>query len=98
MGGRAGMYHRDFRVKIAKGMMIGGIVALLAGCITKREVVDDYPNDYRIRHPIAIKERERTVEIFVGEDNGSLTALQRDDIVALARAWQREATGPLMID
>jgi pilus assembly protein CpaD len=60
--------------------------------------VDNYPNDVRQRHPIAIREGEHALEIFVGADRGGLTPAQRADVVAFAHRWRREATGRMMIE
>jgi pilus assembly protein CpaD len=73
-------------------------IAMLAGCNTAREVTGSVPTDYRHRHPIVIKEGARTVELFIGNRRGGLTAAQRADVIAFARAWRREATGGILID
>jgi pilus assembly protein CpaD len=56
-----------------------------------------YPNDYRKRHPIAIREGNRVVEVFIGKDRSPLNASQRADVVSLAQVWKTESTGGLMI-
>ena len=38
------------------------------------------PDDYRLRHPIAIQEADRSVVIFVGHARGGLSASQRADV------------------
>ena len=50
-----------------------GLVAMLGGCYQPREVQIEYQSDYRLRHPIALKEGERSVEIFLGRNRGGLT-------------------------
>ncbi len=73
--------------------------ALLAGCQTSREVAEYAPpSDYRLRHPIAIKERERAVELFIGTSRGALTGPQRASVVGFANNWRREGTGGVIID
>ena len=57
-----------------------------------------YPNDYRERHPITLKEGEHTVEVFVGRNRGGLTPSQRADVLAFAQLWRREATGGIIVD
>jgi pilus assembly protein CpaD len=81
-------------------LLIGGIAAMLGGCYSVPEVgvPARVESDYRQRHPISIKEADRTVEIFVGTNRGGLTSAQRADVLAFARAWQREATGGVVID
>jgi pilus assembly protein CpaD len=56
------------------------------------------PNDYRLRHPIAIREGERTVEILLGTNRGGLTPAQRADVLAFAQAWRKESTGGIIVD
>ena len=86
----------------ARAAILLGLTAALAGCYSARPVaearVDDtYPNDIRQRHPIAIREGERTLEIFVGTNRGGLTPAQRADVLALAHRWGHEATGGIVI-
>lgn len=56
-----------------------------------------YPNDYRKRHPIAIREGNRVVEVFIGKDRSPLTASQRADVASLAHVWRGESTGGIII-
>jgi pilus assembly protein CpaD len=67
-----------------------------AGCVTEREAVT--PSDYRQRHAIAIKEADRTVDVFVGSNRGGLTPTQRAEVAGFAHVWKREATGGIIID
>lgn len=76
---------------------LGG-ATLLTGCYTTTPVASGLANDYRLRHPIAVKEGVRTVELFVGSKRGGLTADQRADVVAFAATWRREATGGIVIE
>jgi pilus assembly protein CpaD len=61
-------------------------------------ITDATPTDYRQRHPIAIREGERTVEVFIGRSRGGLSPSQRADVAAFAHAWRREATGGIILD
>jgi pilus assembly protein CpaD len=73
----------------------------LAACKHNPEttgIVDTSPTDYRQRHPIAIKEGERTVDLFIGRARGGLSPAQRADVAGFAYAWKREATGGIIID
>jgi len=70
----------------------------LAGCYTARSVEGDVPNDYRLRHPIAVKDGDYTIEVLVGSNRGELNARQRADVVAFAQIWKREATGGVLIE
>jgi pilus assembly protein CpaD len=85
----------------ARMLLVVGVAAVLGGCnYAAREIQAgyDYPNDYRLRHPIVIKEGDRTVELFVGRARGALTPTQRADIGAFATTWARESTGGIIID
>jgi pilus assembly protein CpaD len=82
-----------------RGLMIGGIAAILAGCNTVApDVTSSFPVDYRERHPIAIKEGNYSLELFVGAGRGGLSAMQRAEVLAFAQNWKREATGAITID
>jgi pilus assembly protein CpaD len=76
----------------------GGLAAVLAGCNQSRVTQADYPVDYRLRHPITLKEADRTVEVFVGRNRGGLTPVQRADVLAFAQLWRREATSGIIVD
>src|SRR5205823_13351424 len=67
-------------------------------CNTTQEVTGAVPMSYRQRHPIAIKEGPRTLEVFIGSKRGGLTAAQRAEVIGFAGAWRREATGGILID
>jgi len=82
-----------------RAILLVGAASMLAGCMTRSPTVTAaYPNDYRQRHPIVLKEGERTVEIFVGTNRGGLTPQQRADVLAFAQVWRRESTGGVIID
>jgi pilus assembly protein CpaD len=74
------------------------LAASLAGCYTARSVDGDVPNDYRLRHPIVLKDGNYTVEVLIGSSRGGLNARQRADVLAFAHTWKREATGGVLID
>jgi pilus assembly protein CpaD len=89
--------RRRLRTVALAGMLAAtGIV--LAGCYKVKDTTASIPNDYRQRHPITIKETDRTVEIFVGSSRGGLNASQRADVLAFGQAWRKEATGGVIID
>jgi len=80
-------------------LAVGGIAVMLAGCYeTPRVAQREYPNDYRLRHPITLKEGDRTVEIFVGRNRGGLSPAQRADVLSFAQLWRREATSGIIVD
>ena len=79
-------------------LAISGLAVTLAGCLQSAGQQSNYPTDYRLRHPITVKETDRTVEVFVGRNRGGLTAAQRADVLSFAQLWRREATGGIIID
>jgi pilus assembly protein CpaD len=83
------------------GALVGLSIALGA-CTqttgTTGELTAGIPNDYRQRHPIAIQEANRSVDVFVGNSRGGLTASQRADVIGLAQTWLREGTGSINAD
>jgi pilus assembly protein CpaD len=80
------------------GAAAGLSLALGACTYTSTEVVATIPDDYRIRHPIAIEEAKQSIVVFVGNGRGGLTASQRADVAGLARSWRREGTGAIVAD
>jgi len=83
---------------IARAAAVAALAAMLAACFKSPDAYDAIPNDYRLRHPITLQEGNRTVEIFVGTNRGSLNARQRADVLAFAHVWKRESTGGVLID
>lgn len=81
-----------------RALAIVGLTTSLAGCYTQRVAQDNYPEDYRDRHPISVKEREHTVEIFVGRNRGGLTPSQRADVLSFAQRWRHESTSGIIVD
>jgi pilus assembly protein CpaD len=84
----------------ARTIAVAVLAMACGGCIvsSKLETTASVPNDYRHRHPIAIKEAERTLEVFVGTRRAGLTPVQRGDVYGFAGDWRREATGGVIID
>ena len=81
------------------GALAGLSVALGACTYTNGEVVTaSVPDDYRLRHPIAVQEADRSIVVFVGRARGGLSASQRADVAGLAQTWVREATGAIVAD
>jgi pilus assembly protein CpaD len=79
---------------------IASLAALLGACNQHTSMAQSpsYPNDYRERHPITLREGDRAVEIFVGRNRGGLTPNQRADVLAFAQQWRREGTSGVIID
>ena len=80
------------------GALIGMSIALGACSVTEQEVVATVPNDYRLRHPIAVEEADRAIVIFVGSERGGLSEAQRADVMGLARRWVHDGTGAVIAD
>jgi pilus assembly protein CpaD len=80
------------------GALVGLAVVLGACTHTDEAVTASIPDDYRLRHPIAIQEADQSVVIFVGRARGGLSASQRADVMGLAQTWLREGTGPISAD
>jgi pilus assembly protein CpaD len=80
------------------GALTGISLALGACTYTSNEVVATIPDDYKMRHPIAIQEGNHEIVVFVGNGRGGLTASQRTDVAGLARSWQREGSGAVVAE
>ena len=81
------------------GALIGLAVALGACKHTGDEVATaSVPDDYRLRHPIAVQEADHSIIVFVGRGRGGISATQRDDVAGMAQAWLKEGTGGISID
>jgi pilus assembly protein CpaD len=80
--------------------VLAGLSVALGACnyTTTDSVTASVPDDYRLRHPIAVQEADRSIVIFVGQGRGGLSAPQRTDVVGLAQAWGREGTGAIVAD
>lgn len=92
------------RTKAAFRILSVAVAAVsLTGCyaVTNPYVPADtagYPNDYRKRHKIALRDGSRTMEVFVGQSRGSLTPTQRAEVLSFAQVWKDEATGGVVIE
>jgi pilus assembly protein CpaD len=81
------------------GALIGLAVVLGACKHTGDEVATaSVPDDYRLRHPIAVQEADRSIIVFVGRGRGGISASQRDDVMGMAQTWLKEGTGGISID
>jgi pilus assembly protein CpaD len=82
-----------------RAAVVAGFGLLACACQTDQiTAAPDVPYDYRMRHPITLTEAERTLQIFIGSNRGTLTAQQRAEVLAFAQTWKREATGGVLID
>src|SRR5262245_66542135 len=95
-------YHpterRALRATVARLLAVIGGASMLAGCYTNQEVAIPAAFDYRLRHPIAIKEGPSTTELLIGTNRGGLTAEQRAGVLGCARRLRRQATGGVIIE
>lgn len=80
------------------GALVGLAVALGACTHTEQAVTASVPSDYRLRHPIAVQEADRSIVVFVGHARGGLSASQRADVIGLAQTWLQEGTGAISAD
>src|ERR1700761_4443144 len=89
-------YQSAYRVAGA----LAGLAIALGACTHTDQVATtaSVPDDYRLRHPIAIQEANRSVVIFVGQARGGLSAEQRADVMELAQIWLQEGTGAIVAD
>jgi pilus assembly protein CpaD len=84
----------------ARGLLIVGLAAALAGCntTTAQDTTGGIPRTYRERHPIALKEGKKTLVLFVGAGRGGLSPMQRAEVLAFAQNWKRDATGGVTVE
>jgi pilus assembly protein CpaD len=77
-----------------------GFAALVCGCNTDQQITGApaVPADYRLRHPISITEKDHTLQLFIGANRGSLTPVQRGQVLAFGQTWKGQATGGVIID
>lgn len=89
---------RGFARNAARLVAAAGLAISVSGCYVAKDTTASIPHDFRQRHPIAVKEGDRTVQLFIGRGRSTLTAEQRAEILAFAHTWRREATGGIIID
>jgi pilus assembly protein CpaD len=76
-----------------------GLSVMLGACNTGAEIVTaSVPDDYRLRHPISIREADRSITVFVGQARGGLSASQRADVMGMANLWVSEGTGAIVAE
>ena len=86
------------RRSVLRACLLGGAAIALAGCYGPPKPLVLYPDDYRERHPITLRESERTVEVFVGRGRGGLNPSQRADVAAFAATWKHKGASGITID
>jgi pilus assembly protein CpaD len=60
-------------------------------------VASNIPTDYRLRHPIKLREGTRAAELFIGSHRTDLTPSQRAQVKFFGQGWQEHATGGVAI-
>ena len=90
----------DRSSKCRLGSLLVGMALALGACThtDDRAVTASIPDDYRLRHPIAVEEGNQTLTVFVGRGRGGLTANQRAVVMGMARSWVHEGTGAINAD
>lgn len=73
------------------------LTSVLAACNQTQTAKNEYPIDYRDRHPITVREGLRQVDVFLGRNRGGLTPAQRADVLAFAQWWKREAHSGIVV-
>ena len=86
------------RVGRIAGALIGLAVSLGACVHSDQDALASIPDDYRLRHPIAVAEANQSIVVFIGRGRGGLTAEQRADVAGLAQSWMRDGTGAISAD
>jgi len=90
-------HKRRHAVRMAVALV--GLGLSLGACVhDDRAEIGGFPDDYRLRHPIAVEEANHSIVVFVGQGRGGLSAEQRADVMGLAQSWQHEATGAISAD
>ena len=90
--------HRSTLKPLHKAALRAVAVVMLSGCYSTSSQYADYPQDYRKRHPITLKEGTKTVEVFLGRSRGGLSPNQRADVLSFAQNWKHEANSGILID
>src|SRR6202167_2276989 len=91
-------------VEVRRALRIAGALLALATALGACTHTDEVaatagrPDDYRLRHPIAIQESNRSVVIFVGQARGGLSAEQRADVMGLPHVWLAEGSSAIVAD
>lgn len=78
-------------------LIAAAIVVSTSACNNRRkELVSAYPTDYRDRHPIALVNKDRSIDIFITSANG-LDARQKRDLRDFANDYRRSAKSSITL-
>jgi pilus assembly protein CpaD len=81
-----------------RAVAVSCLTLFLSGCYTTQREYVEYPQDYRQRHPITLKEGTQSVEVFLGRSRGGLSPNQRADVLSFAQSWKHEGNSGVLID
>jgi len=88
----------------SRAVRLAGLVIGLATALSACTHTDDHvataaiPEDYRLRHPIAVEEGNDSMVVFVGRGRGGLSAGQRAEVMGLGERWMHDGTGAITAD
>jgi len=83
---------RGAAIVLALGLSLGA-------CARKGEVTGSLaPIDTRERHPIVLRDAQRSLDVFVGRAGGGLDARQSEDIAAFAQEYRRTGRGGMVAE
>jgi pilus assembly protein CpaD len=97
---KASTSHQRRRAACLAAALVG-LGLSLGGCMHDEPMSSlnaGIPDDYRMRHPIAVEEANSSIVVFVGQGRGGLSAEQRADVMNLAQTWMKEGTGGISAD
>jgi pilus assembly protein CpaD len=86
------------RRAVLRALMAGAFATTLAGCYQTEVAINEYPTDYRQRHPIVLREGAQNIDVLLGSNRGGLTASQRADVMSFAQTWRAEAGSGIIIE
>ena len=92
------------RLNLKRSLRLAGLLFGLATALGACTHTDDHvatasiPDDYRLRHPIAIEEGNESMVVLIGRGRGGLTASQRAEVMGLGQSWMHEGTGAITAD
>ena len=71
------------------------LVGPLAGCsnVDRAVATSPVPDDFHLRHPVALVDARQTLDIFLNGENGRLDDRQRRDVEAFAADYRVSGTG-----
>jgi pilus assembly protein CpaD len=88
----------------SRSVRLAGLIMCLATALSACTHTDDHvatasiPEDYRLRHPIAVEEANQSMVVLVGRGRGGLTASERAEVMGLGASWMHEGTGAITAD